>query len=136
MADITQEIQAFEDAIYGEEVRGSMISLAEKVNAEASKAQTDAAAVVKRADNGEFKGEKGDKGDTGPVGPKGATGATGATGQKGDKGDTGPQGPAGPPGPKGEPGKDGVVTQLPIGTFSMHINDAGHLIMTQNTGEA
>lgn len=109
MADITQEIQAFEDAVYGEEVRGSMISLAEKVNAEASKAQADAADVVKRANSGEFKG---------------------------DKGDTGPQGPAGSPGPKGEPGKDGVVTQLPIGTFSMHINDAGHLIMTQNTGEA
>ena len=29
MADISKEIQAFQDAEYGEEVRGSMISLAE-----------------------------------------------------------------------------------------------------------
>ena len=55
MADISKEIQAFEDAIYGEEVRGSMISLAEKVNSESSKAQTDAADVVNRANSGEFK---------------------------------------------------------------------------------
>lgn len=133
MADISKEIQAFEDAVYGEEVRGSMISLAEKVNSEASKAQTDAADVVKRANSGEFKG---DKGDTGPQGPKGATGSAGPIGPKGEKGDTGPQGPAGPQGLQGPAGKDGVVTQLPIGTFSMHINEAGHLIMTHNVQEA
>ncbi len=34
MADISKEIQDFREAVYGEEVRGSMISLAEKVNAE------------------------------------------------------------------------------------------------------
>ena len=34
MADISKEIKAFQDAVYGEEVRGSMISLAEKVNTE------------------------------------------------------------------------------------------------------
>lgn len=32
MADISQEIQAFQEAVYGEEVRGSMVSLAEKLN--------------------------------------------------------------------------------------------------------
>lgn len=32
MADISQEIAAFQNAVYGEEVRGSMISLAEKLN--------------------------------------------------------------------------------------------------------
>lgn len=32
MADISQEIAAFQNAVYGEEVRGSMISLAEKIN--------------------------------------------------------------------------------------------------------
>ena len=37
MADISKEIQAFQDAEYGEEVRGSMISLAEKVNDEVVK---------------------------------------------------------------------------------------------------
>lgn len=34
MADISREIQAFREAVYGEEVRGSMIGLCEKVNLE------------------------------------------------------------------------------------------------------
>ena len=34
MADISPEINAFQNAVYGEEVRGSMISLAEKLNDE------------------------------------------------------------------------------------------------------
>lgn len=34
MADISKEIQDFREAAYGEEVRGSMVSLAEKVNSE------------------------------------------------------------------------------------------------------
>lgn len=60
MADISKEIQDFQEAVYGEEVRGSMISLAEKINgevedntekvtqygeAEASRAQAEAARV-------------------------------------------------------------------------------------------
>ena len=51
MADISKEIQAFRDAIYGEEVRGSMISLAEKINGEVS-TNTEAAttAAVKAND--------------------------------------------------------------------------------------
>ena len=40
MADIRKEIQDFQDAVYGEEVRGSMISLAEKVNREYIDAKT------------------------------------------------------------------------------------------------
>lgn len=43
MADISREIQDFRDAVYGEEVRGSMISLAEKVNKESTDARTAAA---------------------------------------------------------------------------------------------
>lgn len=38
MADISKEIQDFRDAVYGEEVRGSMISLAEKINKESGDA--------------------------------------------------------------------------------------------------
>ena len=34
MADISEEVQAFEEAVYGEEVRGSLVSLAEKINSE------------------------------------------------------------------------------------------------------
>ena len=38
MADISKEIEAFREAIYGQEVRSSMISLAEKVNGESEEA--------------------------------------------------------------------------------------------------
>ena len=37
MADISEEIKAFKDADYGEDVRDGFISLAEKVNAEVEK---------------------------------------------------------------------------------------------------
>lgn len=37
MADISAEIKKFKEAVYGKDVRGSMISLAEKVNAETEK---------------------------------------------------------------------------------------------------
>ncbi len=49
MADISKEIQAFQDAEYGEEVRGSMISLAEKVNDEVVKGTVDAKAAAQNA---------------------------------------------------------------------------------------
>lgn len=48
MADISKEIQDFQEAECGEEVRGSMISLAEKVNADGEKALSDVAAQVIR----------------------------------------------------------------------------------------
>ena len=50
MADISREVQDFRDAVYGEEVRGSMISLAEKVNTESTDAKT--AAVKSASDAG------------------------------------------------------------------------------------
>ncbi len=39
MADISKETNNFRDAVYGEEVRGSLISLAEKVNNESTRAK-------------------------------------------------------------------------------------------------
>lgn len=39
MADISKEVQDFREAVYGEEVRGSLISLAEKVNTESTAAK-------------------------------------------------------------------------------------------------
>lgn len=50
MADISAEIQAFRDAVKGEEVRGSMISLAQKVNADGENALTQVAQQVTRID--------------------------------------------------------------------------------------
>lgn len=50
MANISAEIQAFRGAVYGEEVRESMISLAEKVNADGEEALSEVAAQVIRID--------------------------------------------------------------------------------------
>jgi len=50
MADISQEIQKFRDAEKGEEVRGSMISLAIKVNADGENALEEVAEQVTRID--------------------------------------------------------------------------------------
>lgn len=58
MADISKEIKNFREAVHGEEVRGSMISLAEKVNAEvennttvANNAASNANAAAEKANN-------------------------------------------------------------------------------------
>lgn len=51
MADISQEINDFKNAIYGEEVRGSMISLAEKINTEVEANTTNVNQAVSTANN-------------------------------------------------------------------------------------
>lgn len=50
MADISQEIEAFRKAKKGREVRGSMISLAEKVNTDGENALATVAGQVNRID--------------------------------------------------------------------------------------
>jgi hypothetical protein len=50
MADISQEIKNFQDAVKGEEVRGSMITLAIKVNADGENALSQVAQQVTRID--------------------------------------------------------------------------------------
>lgn len=50
VAEISKEINAFRDAAKGEEVRGSMISLAIKVNADGENALTEVAAQITRID--------------------------------------------------------------------------------------
>lgn len=56
MADISKEIQDFRDAVYGEDVRGSMISLAEKVNEEAENS-TDKVAEYSEAEESRAQAE-------------------------------------------------------------------------------
>lgn len=66
MADIRKEIEAFREAIYGEEIRDSIISLAEKVNGESEEAvaaaeenaRTAAAAAQNAQANAETASEK------------------------------------------------------------------------------
>lgn len=56
MADISNEIKNFREAVYGEEVRGSMISLAEKLN-EVSEATEEAEKKRVTAENGRVSAE-------------------------------------------------------------------------------
>ena len=49
MANITPEINDFKNAIYGEEVRGSMISLAEKLNQEVENNTQNTTVMIGRA---------------------------------------------------------------------------------------
>lgn len=51
MADISQEINDFKNAIYGEEVRGSMISLAQKLNTEVEENTTNVNQAVSTANS-------------------------------------------------------------------------------------
>ena len=51
MADISQEIDDFKNAIYGEEVRDSMVSLAEKLNTEVEENTTNVNQAVKTANS-------------------------------------------------------------------------------------
>ena len=94
---------------------GDASKAAEEARAAASDADTQATAaqlasqaagkaaedVKRRADSGEFKGEKGDKGDPGDQGIQGIQGVPGP------KGEPGPQGEPGKDGADGAPGKDG-----------------------------
>lgn len=63
MADISSEIKNFREAVYGEEVRGSMISLAEKLN-EVSEATEQAEKKRVTAESGRVSAEKKRQTDT------------------------------------------------------------------------
>ena len=63
MADISSEIKNFREAVYGEEVRGSMISLAEKLN-EVSEATEAAEKKRVTAENGRVSAERKRQTDT------------------------------------------------------------------------
>lgn len=57
MADISKEIQAFEEAVYGKEVRGSLVSLAEKINDEVEE-NTEKVTEYGQAESGRAQAEK------------------------------------------------------------------------------
>lgn len=151
MADISKEIMAFREAEKGEDVRGSMISLAEKVNAETEQNTVDADAAAKKANAASDRAEKSaDEADEAArnannaasnadnvredivnrlqagefKGDKGDQGEKGEKGDKGDKGETGQQGPQGPQGAKGDTGPQGAsgVVAPASGMFSLYLD--------------
>lgn len=110
MADISQEIQKFRDAEKGEEVRGSMISLCEKVNDEVEEntAAVAQAVVVANTAAGLANAAAGTANTAATNANDAAENAAETRedilnrlaagefkGEKGDTGDTGPQGPSG-----------------------------------------
>lgn len=84
----------------------------------ASQVATNAAADVKRrADSGEFKGEKGDKGDPGEQGIQGEPGKDGAPGDKGEP---------------GEPGSDATATDVRINGKSITADSVADIPLAGN----
>ena len=162
MADIKKEINDFKNAIYGEEVRGSMVSLAEKLNREvegntidakeaagnanraAEGANAGAAAAVTAAGNANKAAEGARAGAAAAVVAAGdANKAAGSATQvanevqrKLDAGElTGPQGVQGPQGPPGPQGSSGVMV-CPSGMFSLYLDPkTGNLYAEYPDGE-
>ena len=130
MASIQSFLDKIKSAIYGEEVRGSIVSAIEAMNKESSSAKQNTSTIVSKinasiasvtgTDEGTSptvtivdRGTKFEfvftipKGNTGSRGPQGKTGPQGPQGIQGEKGDTGERGPQGPQGPQGEKGDTG-----------------------------
>lgn len=137
MADITREINAFRDAVYGEEVRSSMISAIEKINSETENNTTAANAAASNADRAADSANSA-AASAGAVTQAANTAATNAgnaardanyiyelvtekleagelTGPKGDKGD------------KGETGESGVIARLENGFYTLTVDADGNL---------
>lgn len=145
MADISKEIQDFKEAICGEEVRGSMVSLAEKLNHEVETNTAEVNIAVSNANDAAAgadaaKGQAlvaADAANTAAVNADAAAGnaedirqdlvrrlAAGEfKGEKGDKGD------------KGEQGESGIMVPS-SGMFSLYLDpETGNLYADYPDGE-
>lgn len=136
MANIQSFLNKIKSAIYGEEVRGSIVSAIEAMNEESSSAEQNTSTIVNKINSSTasatgteegtsptvriddrgtkfefvFTIPKGDIGPQGPRGPQGEKGDTGPQGPQGIQGEVGPQGPQGiqgEVGPQGEKGDTG-----------------------------
>lgn len=124
MANIQSFLNKIKSAIYGEEVRGSIVSAIEAMNEESSSAEQNTSTIVNKINAStasatgteegtsptvriDDQGTKFEfvftipKGNTGPQGPQGIQGIQGI------QGEVGPQGPQGLQGPQGEKGETG-----------------------------
>ena len=147
MANIQTFLDKIKSAIYGEEVRGSIVNAIEAMNEESSSAKQNISTIVNKinastasatgTDEGtsptvriddqgtkfEFvftipKGDTGLRGPQGEVGPQGIQGEVGPQGPKGDTGPQGPQGEVGPQGPKGDTPPLSNIAPSSLGTAS------------------
>ena len=162
MADISREIQDFKTAVYGEEVRGSMISLAEKLNTEiehntegVKTAIDNANSSAQNADNSARNANAAAQDAANAAGEarKGKTKALTAAAEADkaakntnavteevqrmlDEGElTGPSGPPGKDGEKGEQGESGIMA-ISSGMFALELDPAtGNLYAVYPDGE-
>ena len=130
MANIQSFLNKIKSAIYGEEVRGSIVSAIEAMNEESSSAEQNTSTIVSKINAStasatgteegtsptvriDDQGTKFEfiftipKGDRGPQGPQGIQGEVGPQGPQGIQGETGPQGIQGEVGPQGPQGIQG-----------------------------
>lgn len=91
----------------GEPTETEWMRLAEDARDAANAANDAAADVLRRAEAGEFDGERGPKGEPGRDGADGAQGPQGEPGAPGEDGAPGRDGKDGAPGEKGDPGEPG-----------------------------
>jgi hypothetical protein len=138
MADISREIEDFRSARKGKDVRGSMISLAEKVNKEVEGNTVDATAAARNANAAaETANNSADKANSSATNANNAAKNAQETRQdilnklvagefKGDQGEKGE---------KGEQGESGVMAPS-SGMFSLFLDPAtGDLYAEYPTGE-
>ena len=119
MASIQSFLDKIKSAIYGEEVRGSIVDAIEAMNEESSSADRNTSTIVNKINastasvTGTDEGtsptvtiaDRGTKFEfvfTIPKGDTGSRGPQGETGPQGPQGETGPQGPQGETGPQGK----------------------------------
>ena len=135
MANIQSFLNKIKSAIYGEEVRGSIVSAIEAMNEESSSAEQNTSTIVSKINAStasatgteegtsptvriDDQGTKFEfvftipKGETGPQGPQGIQGEVGPQGPQGETGPQGPQGEVGPQGPQGPQGIQGIQSEV------------------------
>ena len=128
MANIQSFLNKIKSAIYGEEVRGSIVSAIEAMNEESSSAEQNTSTIVSKINASTASATGTEEGTSptvriddqgtkfefvftipkGDTGPQGIQGPRGIQGPQGIQGEVGPQGEKGAQGPQGEPGVSGV----------------------------
>lgn len=133
MANISAEIESFRSAVYGEEVRGSMIALAEKINTEvenntekADVAAGNANTAASNANNAaasasEAVSKAGNAANTAEVAAADANAARDEILERLENGEL--KGEKGDPGEQGAQGESGVMA-VTSGMFSLYLDPA------------
>ena len=148
MANIQSFLNKIKSAIYGEEVRGSIVSAIEAMNEESSSAEQNTSTIVSKI-NASTASATGTEEGTSPTVriddqgtkfefvftiPKGDTGSRGPRGPQGETGPRGPQGETGPQGPQGETGPQGKSFTI-IGSSYATLDELNSAVTDAEVGD-